>query len=110
LVDFHDEGSMYRYTFDLEIYVHHEYLRQGIGSCLIDHMLSLADPMYVSRGGYEYGKAPTGHGKVVKKINFGYRYDADKTDKAELVCEVFKNFKFRKAGHLKGVGVKLKHW
>lgn len=46
---------MYRYTTNMEVYVHHKYLDQKIGSCLIDRMLYLCDPTrYVPKTNCEY--------------------------------------------------------
>ena len=52
--DYHSSESMYRYTCEFEIYVHADYYRQRIGSCLMDKMTSLMDAEYSTRGGYAF--------------------------------------------------------
>lgn len=52
--DHHDPRGMYRFTVELEMYVRHQYFRNGVGSCLLDRMLYLLDPVYPVKGGYEF--------------------------------------------------------
>ena len=39
---------------ELEIYVHHKYLRQGIGRCLMDRLMCATDRGHMERGGYPF--------------------------------------------------------
>lgn len=39
---------------ELEIYVHHKFLRQGIGRCLLDRLMCATDRGYMERGGYPF--------------------------------------------------------
>jgi L-amino acid N-acyltransferase YncA len=39
---------------ELEIYVHHKYLRQGVGRCLLDRLLCATDRGHMERGGYPF--------------------------------------------------------
>ena len=39
---------------ELEIYVHHNYLRQGIGRCLMDRLMCATDRGHMERGGYPF--------------------------------------------------------
>jgi hypothetical protein len=97
------------------MYVHHEYLHSGVGKCMMDQILSIVHPGYISKGGYEW--RPQGdylrHGcsRVVKVINFALPHAAgngpqDDQEKVEWVTTFLKAFGFRKAGHFYGVGYK----
>ncbi|CAI6336438.1 unnamed protein product [Periconia digitata] len=108
LDDFCGKRSMYRYTFELELFVHPEWQRQHIGSCLMDCLLNLACNSYMPRGGYEYLKRDeylkNGIGRAVKVIKAEVAADCRK--KPQWVMDFFGNFGFRKAGHLREVGYK----
>ncbi|OAG03823.1 uncharacterized protein CC84DRAFT_1260897 [Paraphaeosphaeria sporulosa] len=106
--DFVDKGSMCRYTFELECYVHPDFARQNIAKCLFDRLLSIVNPSYPVRGGYnwvnrgEYLK--NGPARVVKVINCHVYHEAG--DDVVWVTEFMRKFKFRKAGHLFKMGYK----
>jgi len=46
--DYNDEAGMYRYTCEIEIYIHPEHAREGICTALLDKMMSLLDVGYSS--------------------------------------------------------------
>ncbi|KAL5407787.1 hypothetical protein PMIN04_011622 [Paraphaeosphaeria minitans] len=108
LEDFVDKGSMCRYTFELECYVHPEFTRQNIAKCLFDSLLSMVNPGYPVKGGYhwvnrgEYLKR--GPARVVKVINCHVYHET--SDKAAWVTDFMRKFRFRKAGHLFKMGHK----
>jgi L-amino acid N-acyltransferase YncA len=52
--DYHSPTGMWRYTGELEIFVHDEYRGRGVGSCLLDKMIQLLDPAYKAKGGYDW--------------------------------------------------------
>lgn len=107
---------MYRFTFEMEIFVHHEHLHQGIGKCLMDRMMTLVNPGYMSKGGYDWVPRTEylkhGCSRVVKVVNFSFPHanDAVEKEKLEYVSTFMKMFGFRKAGHLYGIGYKLNKW
>lgn len=39
---------------EVEIYVHHKYLRQGVGRCLMDRLMCATDRGHMERGGYPF--------------------------------------------------------
>ncbi|KAF1954739.1 hypothetical protein CC80DRAFT_549918 [Byssothecium circinans] len=106
--DYCDKGSIYRYTFELELYTHPGYLRKGIAKCLMDRLLSFVSTGYPVKGGYdwvnrgEYLRKDAG--RTVKTINVSVPHEENAT--IEWMHEFFKKFKFSKAGHLKKVGYK----
>jgi GNAT superfamily N-acetyltransferase len=109
LDDFCDKGSSFRYTFELELYVHPGYLQKGIAKCLLDRLLSTVSTGYQPKGGYqwvnqgEYLKHDAE--RVVKTINVSVPHESK--DGLEWLSKFLKEFKFAKAGHFKSMGVKL---
>ncbi|KAF2793707.1 hypothetical protein K505DRAFT_375151 [Melanomma pulvis-pyrius CBS 109.77] len=105
-----DQGGMYRYTFEMEMYVHPEHLRQGIGKCLLDKMLELVDNGYRSRGGYEWScqgdYLKNGSTRVVKSVNVIFPHENGVTSEVDWVAAFLKSFEFRKSGHLHNMGYK----
>ncbi|KAF2011151.1 hypothetical protein BU24DRAFT_427365 [Aaosphaeria arxii CBS 175.79] len=112
--DFVEPGSMYRYSFDLEIFVHVDYCKMGIGSCLLDRMLEMCDTSHFLRGGYDWinrdDYLKNGPSRVVKTINFTFPHDANDQGQPKQVDSIkkwLKSFGFRASGHLHQVGFKL---
>lgn len=107
---------MYRYTFEMEMFVNHQFLHQGIGKCLLDRMLALVDPGYASRGGYDWLPREeylrTGCTRVVKvlTVNLPHANNPEEKAKVEHVTKFLKEFKFRKAGNFHNAGYKLGKW
>lgn len=102
--------SLFRYTFTMELFVHPGYRSKGIGRCLVDKLLEMADGCYHARGGYEYLNnyeyLKNGPGRVIKTIlvncHHENREDADKGWQAK-----FLNFcRFHRYGRLSSVGYK----
>src|SRR5690348_6513952 len=54
LDDYCDQSSMYRYTFEMELFVHPGYTHKHIAKCLLDRLLEMSNTGYNARGGYEY--------------------------------------------------------
>ncbi|KAF2200183.1 hypothetical protein GQ43DRAFT_472957 [Delitschia confertaspora ATCC 74209] len=103
-------GSMYRHTTELELYVHPDYLRQGVGKCLLDRMLALADTRYIARGGPQWivrdDYLESGCQYIVKVINVHVVHEHLEEEEINWITSFLKQFKFRKAGHLKNMGYK----
>jgi L-amino acid N-acyltransferase YncA len=102
--------SLYRYTFEMELFVHPGHRSKGIGKCLMDKLLEMADGSYRVRGGYEYVNnyeyLKNGPGRVIKTILVNCHHenseDADKEWQGK-----FLNFcKFHRVGRLTTVGYK----
>lgn len=106
--DFCARDSMYRFTFELECYVHPDFLRQNIAKCLLDRLLEMVNTSYPAKGGYEW----INHGeylkhgcrRVVKIVNCNVPHDAD--DDMAWMTTFLKKFNFRKAGHMHKMGYK----
>ncbi|OCK81599.1 hypothetical protein K432DRAFT_403665 [Lepidopterella palustris CBS 459.81] len=108
--DYHSSGSMYRFTVELEMFVHPNYCNKGIGSCLMDKMLDIMDIGYQPRGGYDWVKNDTFQAKgarIVKSVNFTVPYDARDETEITWNAKFLRSFGFKKAGNLHRVGFKL---
>ncbi|KAF2261814.1 hypothetical protein CC78DRAFT_583333 [Lojkania enalia] len=110
LDDYCDQGSMYRFTFEMELYIHPFHQRRGVGKCLIDKLLDLVDTGYKFRGGYPYINTgeylKNGPSRVVKMINCSLPHEAGETDELMGFTSLLKEFNFRRSGHLKQMGYK----
>jgi GNAT superfamily N-acetyltransferase len=109
LDDYCDQSSMYRYTFELELYVHPDFVRQHIAKCLLDRLLELANTGYNARGGYVYRNdsqyLKCGPSRVIKTIMLTVQKEHGESD--DNTAEWLKQFKFSRAGHIPYMGYKL---
>jgi L-amino acid N-acyltransferase YncA len=109
LDDYCVSTSMYRYTYEMELYVHPGYVCQNIAKCLLDRLLEIANTSYNACGGYEYKNETqylkTGLSRVIKTIVLSVNKEhgelPDKTEK------YLRPFGFRCAGHIPHIGYKL---
>ncbi|KAF1844140.1 uncharacterized protein K460DRAFT_317343 [Cucurbitaria berberidis CBS 394.84] len=108
LDDYCDQSSMYRFTFEMELFVHPGYLMKGIAKCLLDRLLEMANTGYNARGGYEYVNEfdylKTGPSRVIKTIllNVHHQHGAD----IQWATDYLSAFKFVRAGRISQVGFK----
>jgi GNAT superfamily N-acetyltransferase len=109
LTDFCDRGSMYRFTMEMELFVHPGYTRKGIARCLLDRLLSTVSTSYQLKEGYQYEQRgdylKNGAGRVVKTVNLAWPHGAQ--DNTDWVTKFLNEFDFKKAGHLRHMGAKL---
>jgi L-amino acid N-acyltransferase YncA len=109
LDNYSDSSDTYRYTFEMELYVHPGYLCQKIAKCLLDRLLEMANTSYNACGGYEYKNdtqyLKTGYLRVIKTIVLNvHKENGTNSSKTETFL---KPFGFRSAGHIPHVGYKL---
>jgi L-amino acid N-acyltransferase YncA len=108
--DFCHPGSMYRYTVELDIFVHPDYCNKGIGSCLMDKMLNLMDIEYQARAGYEWTAKADVSGsvgsRVVKTVICQVPYDAGDGTDILWTTKFLRRFGFKKAGDIQCMGFK----
>jgi GNAT superfamily N-acetyltransferase len=101
---------MYRYTVELDIFVHPEYCHKGIGSCLMDKMLNLMDIDYQARAGYEWTVKASASGsvgsRVVKTVIYQVPYDAGDDTDILWTTKFLRRFGFKKAGDIQCMGFK----
>jgi L-amino acid N-acyltransferase YncA len=110
LDDYCDQSSIYRYTFDMELFVHPGYLCQGIAKCLMDRLLEMANTSYSARGGYQYVNhfeyLKTGPSRVIKTILLNVHHEHGQDIQAEWQNKFLNAFKFQRVGRLPQLGFK----
>jgi L-amino acid N-acyltransferase YncA len=102
------QSTIYRYTFDMKLYVHPGFVCQKIAQCLLDRILEMCNTSYHVRGGYEYRNdyeyLRNGPSRVIKTIMLTVHIEhGEKDTKAH---EYLKPFKFYRAGHIPEIGYK----
>ncbi|EME85497.1 uncharacterized protein MYCFIDRAFT_82752 [Pseudocercospora fijiensis CIRAD86] len=106
------QGNQFRYTVEVEVYVHKDALMRGVAKCLLDKLLALLDPDYLERGGYrvadedlEFGTARPS--RLVKNILINFYHESSRPQKLEWVSRFLKNFaEFERVGYMLDVGSK----
>ncbi|KAJ4362663.1 hypothetical protein N0V95_001371 [Ascochyta clinopodiicola] len=108
LDDYVNLSSMYRYTFELELYVHPGYIHQGVGKCLLDRIMYMANTGYKTRGGYEWVNEfeylKNGKGRVIKTILASFHFE--RGEEIDWATQYLGEFGFKKAGRFMQVGYK----
>ncbi|KAF1927207.1 uncharacterized protein M421DRAFT_6397 [Didymella exigua CBS 183.55] len=108
LTDLADSKGMYRFTFELETYIHPGFIHQGIGRCLLDQMMYICNTSYIKRDGYEWVNEfeylKNGTSRIVKTILASVHYE--KGEDAEWATSYLGDFGFKKAGRLSQIGHK----
>ncbi|CAE7030388.1 hypothetical protein CFE70_004141 [Pyrenophora teres f. teres 0-1] len=111
LEDYCGQSTLFRYTFDMELFVHPGFLNKGIGKCLMDRILEMADTSYYARGGYEYINnfeyLKAGPSRVIKTIliNVHHENGGDSMENG-WQSKFLSTFKFNRSGRLPKVGYK----
>ncbi|KAI9814200.1 MAG: hypothetical protein M1827_003366 [Pycnora praestabilis] len=112
--DFSGPRSTFRYTVEVEIFVHHQRLRLGIGKSLMDKLCCVLDPNYMEKGGYLFtsntknDNAYTNGGlRVISQVLIVMPYDPN--NEAELVWKKrwLEQWEFRQAGNLINIARKF---
>jgi L-amino acid N-acyltransferase YncA len=110
LDDYCDQASLWRYTFQLDIFVHPGFTGKGIGKCLMDRLLEMVDTSYRARGGYEYVNhfeyLKTGPSRVVKTILINVHHVNGVDPQEEWQGKFMKDCTFSRVGRLPLVGYK----
>ena len=81
--DFTNMQMAERFTVEIELYVHHDWLRNGVGNCLLDRLLTSLDRGHVVRGGYDF----------VCDATERHRYDGGGIRDLHLLMFVIRHFK-----------------
>jgi L-amino acid N-acyltransferase YncA len=113
--DWSDGTCIYRPTVKLEVFVHMEQYMKQVGNCLADKIMSILDPQYTERGGYDVSEELESAGalsgeplRTISNVLVRYPYEAEKTDKLKWVSKWLKSrFGFEKVADLQGVAEKF---
>ncbi|KAI9833991.1 MAG: hypothetical protein M1826_005896 [Phylliscum demangeonii] len=112
--DYHGTTTAFRYTVEMALFAHPNYLRVGVGKVLLDKLLSILDPGHIGRGGYAFVENDglfEGMGeRVISKILCNYTYPAADEKDARWVKKWLERFDFEEKGTLKEIGVKFRKW
>lgn len=105
--DFNSPSSMYRFVAEVEIYTHPDFTRKHIASCLLDKLVSIFDPSYISRGGYEVSDDELGLAgqRLVGCLWINFPYVPDDGEK-EWATKWLEAIGFEQSGDHKQVAVK----
>ncbi|KAI9850821.1 MAG: hypothetical protein M1838_004974 [Thelocarpon superellum] len=111
--DFGDPRNCYRYTVELQLYVHPQFRRLGVGTRLLDQMVSILDRSYVHRGGYTFcdgeGWGPGGRRQIVKVV-CNIPYTVDDSIEMARVKKWLERFGFDQMADLPRMGIKFGKW
>lgn len=115
--DFLCNTTMYKYSAEMEMHIHPDYLRQGIGSVLLDRMIFLLDPEHRIRiRGAEWREKDVsfvnpGAMRWTQNISCSVPYKLGAGgDRVKWMATWLKSFGFEKVGEWDKVGVKLGSW
>ncbi|KAJ6192759.1 hypothetical protein J3E72DRAFT_399262 [Bipolaris maydis] len=110
LDDYCSQASSFRYTFEMELFVHPGYTSKGIGKCLVDRLLEMADTSYRARGGYQYVNnfeyLKTGPSRVIKTILLNVHHENGEHAETGWQGQFLHACKFHRVGRLPKVGYK----
>ncbi|KAL4880192.1 hypothetical protein BJY04DRAFT_81885 [Aspergillus karnatakaensis] len=114
--DFESPHRGSQYTAELEVYVRKEHTNLGIGRCLLDKLLEVCDPSYISKSGYQfeasYGERSAyypGGSRKLARLLFKLGYVDQEISKHNRVKRWLKDHAgFEEQGVLRGVRLKKK--
>lgn len=109
--DFNDPLGMYRFLAEVEVYTDPEFARMGVASCLMDKLVSILDPYWTPRGGYEIRDDSLGRESTRQVnclwINLPY---VPEDDEKEWAGKWLGAQGFEQTGDHKKVGYKIGKW
>lgn len=101
-------ATLFRYAFELEMFVHPGFVAKGVGKCLVDRLLEMVDTSYCARGGYEYvNHLETGESRVVKTILLQVHHEHGSDVEANGRDRWFAEYGFLRTACLPQLGFKL---
>lgn len=113
--DFTTNNSMYRYSAEMEMFVHPYYQRKGVASALLDRMVFFLDPEHKISVRAEWCEREVemvvaGGIRIIQNISVSILYAACKQgerERMQWMITWLKSFGFGKRGEYGGIGVKL---
>ncbi|OJD30122.1 phosphinothricin acetyltransferase [Diplodia corticola] len=108
--DYLSRQSMYAFTAEAEVFIHPNYIRYKIGSCLMDRLLYILDPFYYAMEGYQFtGTGPfADHGgaRVIGSVIMNVPFDRRDPEDLKGIVKFLNKFNFKKEAELPDIGVK----
>ena len=110
--DFSESRNMYRFTCELQFWVHHQHLRHGIGKTLVDRMIGALDNGYYSRQGTDFVadnpiEYEGGGLRTIARILISIPHDAEDAKDINWQKKWLSQWKFEQVGNLTGIGRKF---
>lgn len=111
--DHGDGDNLYRYTCEIQFWVHHAFPRQGVGKTLVDRMLFSLDPEYYLRagtpfvGGENENHYMWGGRRIIKQILIQIPYPAEDDYNFKWLTKWLIGFDFWHVSTLSGIGYKF---
>ncbi len=111
--DHGDSNNTYRYTCEIQFWVHHAFPHEGVGKTLVDRMLFSLDPEYHIRagthfvGGEDEIKYKWGGERIIKQILIQMPYPADDDYNLKWQTRWLIGFDFWHVSTLPGIGYKF---
>lgn len=110
--DYNDMLGMYRFTAEVELFVHKDYYLKGVAKCLLDKMMAMLDPEYIERGGYDIEGDElegVGQSRIIQNVIINLPYETEKPMRLEWIGKWLKNWiGFTQVADLPKVGLKDK--
>ncbi|GAB7356083.1 hypothetical protein MBLNU459_g6695t1 [Dothideomycetes sp. NU459] len=105
--DYNDFAGMYRFTAEVELYVHPDFLTKGVGKCLMDKLLGILDEGYFERGGYDMDdQLGLGAQRTLSKLIVHVPYNEQEGTKKWL-GPWLESWGFEQKGDIDDIGIKL---
>lgn len=110
---FADIRAMYRFTAQLEFFVHPDYTRKNIANCIIDQLLFMLDCGHVPRRGYdvEGDEMTLGTTRILSKLIISVPFVSGTSERMRWLWNWLQgpNAGFKQIGTVDDVGMKLGH-
>lgn len=111
--DLGDGNNLYRYTCEIQFWVHQSFRHQGIGKTLVDRMLFALDPEYGVRAGTPFvcneneNQFKWGGRRIIKQILIQIPYPADDDYDFKWQTKWLMGFDFWHVSTIPGIGYKF---
>lgn len=110
--DFSESGNMYRFTCELQFWVHPQHLRLGIGKTLVDRMLPALDNGYCCRQATDFVadnpiEYDGGGLRTIARILISIPYDHTDTKDLTWQKKWLSQWEFEQVGNMPGIGRKF---
>lgn len=109
--DYDDQNGVFGRTSKIQILVRNQCFRMGVGSCLLDRLTFLLDPMYTPRGGYDWNEKgdrwQKGGSRPMNNALWHVPCETHNEDEQGIVRGWLRNFGYHPVAEIPYIGVKL---